>query len=513
MRIPRRPLTLRVGHGRRLLLAATVAISTTLGCEAPAGPTEAPAPVVRARSERLGALGKHYRARSLAVSKGLDRVAWVDHREDECRVVVGRERGARFARCANPVFSPDGTVVAYFAAEVMDDPPRVQLVVNGDKSPVVVGDEGVVAFAKTGGAWAAVAPARPAKPAAKPDDESAGAAPPKRLVVFGPGGVLGEHSDTTTPSVSPDGKHVAYVAVNAEGRQSLIVDGKVAREFPVPSVEYLPALKQAKHGPNLEPETTARYLSDGSLLVVALADNGWTVFHGDEVWASYAGLRLPPESGFEVSASPLLSRPAIYAGSIVTAESAPVACWWERLEGEVERWRVVCNGKPVDQQVCDAPAVGIPITVTPDGRSTMYACQITGPVDADGKVDPKNLWVFIGDKKRGPHRFLWLLTLTPDAKHYAFAAADSVEDTWFYDVDGKRYDGPWQHAFPAAFSPDGSSVVWAASPDREGRRVDVVRDGDVVARGDVVMAPPVFRGNQVEWALKRGKSVRRVIVD
>jgi hypothetical protein len=55
--------------------------------------------------------------------------------------------------------------------------------------------------------------------------------------------------------------------------------------------------------------------------------------------------------------------------------------------------------------------------------------------------------------------------------------------------------------------------VWGASPDRDGRRVELVRDGDVVARGDMVMAPPVFRGNEVEWALKRGKSVRRVIVD
>jgi len=471
--------------------------------------------VVRARSERLGALGKHYRERSLAVSKSLDRVAWVDHRENDCRVVVGRERGKRFARCANPVFSPDGKTVAYFAAEVMDDPPRVQLVVNGEKSPVVVGDEGVLAFAKTGGAWAAVAPARPAKPASAPGDENPDAAdPPKRsLVAFGPTGVLGEHHDTTTPSISPDGKHVAYVAVSAEGRQSLIVDGKVVREFPVPTVEYMPTVKQTRKGPNLEPEATARYLADGSLLVAALADNGWTVFHGDEVLASYPGIRLPPESGFEVSASPLLGRPAIYAGSLVTAESAPVACWWERLDGDVERWRVVCNGKPVDEQVCDAPAVGIPITLTPDGRSTMYACQITGSPDPEGKVDPRNLWVFIGDEKRGPHRFLWGLTLTPDAKHYAFAAADSIEDTWFYEVDRKRYDGPWQHAFPAAFSPDGSSVVWGASPDPDGRRIELVRDGDVVARGDMVMAPPVFRDGEVEWALKRGKSVRRVIVD
>jgi hypothetical protein len=506
----------RASNGRQLQTTSLAALAAILASLLGFSCERAPAkPEVRAHSERLGALHKHYRARSLAVSLDLSRVAWIDHRADGCRVVVGRERGPKLAGCGNPRFSPDGTTVAYFAAEKVEKPPRIQLMVNGEKSPVEVGDEGVIAFAKTGGAWAAVAPARPEKAVEETAGEAAdaGEAPKRSLVVFGPGGVLGEHHDTTTPSVSPDGKHVAYLAATAEGRQSLIVDGKVAKEFPAPSVEFLPALKEARHGPNLEPEATARYLADGSLLVVALAENGWTVLHDDQVLASYAGIRLPPDSGFQVTGSPLLERAALLGGSLVTAEAAPVACWWERLEGGTERWRVVCNGKPVDEQICDQPATGIPITVTPDGRATMYACQITGPVGADGQPDPKNLWVIAGDRKRGPHRFVWGLTLTPDARHYAFAAADSVDDTWFYDVDGKRYDGPWQHAFPAAFSPDGSSVVWGASPDRDGRRVELVRDGDVVARGDMVMAPPVFRGNEVEWALKRGKSVRRVIVD
>jgi len=493
---------------RRTALVATLAalagVAGLAGCE-----REPEAPRPRARSEGIGWLGNGYRTKSLAVSRDLRRFAWTDQRKDHCRVVVDRRRGTRHARCGNPLFSPDGSTVAYFASDAMEEFPRVHLTVNGETSPVEVGNEGVVAFARSGGAWAAVAPARPASPS----EADTGDAPRRRMVVFGPGGLLGEHHDTTTPSLAPDGAHVAYVATTAEGRQSLIVDGKVAREFPPPSIEYMPALKEARHGPNLEPEATARYLADGSLVVVALADGGWTVFHDDEVWSAYPGLRLPPESGFQVSSSPLLARPALLSGSLVTAEQAPVACWWERLEGDAERWRVVCNGQPVDQQVCDAPAQSIPIALTPDGRSTMYACQLVGPLGPDGQVDPKNLWVIRGGEKHGPHRFLWGLTLTPDARHHAFAAADAVEDTWYYVVDGKRYDGPWQHAFPAAFSPDGSSVAWAASPDRDGRRVDLVRDGDLVARGDVVMAPPLFRDGRFEWALKRGRSVRRVIVD
>jgi hypothetical protein len=499
---------------RALRLAATFGILAAawgFGCDEP--PEK---PVVRAHSERLGRLGKHYRTRSLAVSHDLERTAWTDQRQGECWVVVGRERGPRFARCGNPIFSPDGTTVAYFASNDVENPPRIHLVVNGETSPVEVGYEGVVVFAKQGGAWAAVAPARPEKTLEElaADAVDSGEGPKRLLIAFGPNGVLGEHYDTTTPSISPDGAHVAYLASTADGKRSLIVDGAVAKELPTPSADYMPALKEGRDGPSLEPEMTARYLSDGSLVVVALADDGWTVFHDDEVWATYPGIRMPADQGFQVSESPLLDRPAMLAGSLVTAEQAPVACWWERLEGGYERWRVVCNGKPVDEQICDAPAAGIAIKVTPDGRSVMYGCQLVGPPGPDGQIDPKNLYVIVRGEKRGPHRFLWALTLTPDARHYAFAAADSIDDTWFYEIDGKRYDGPWQHAFPVAFSPDGSSAVWGASPDREGRRIELVRDGDVVARGDMVMAPPRFRPDgKVEWALKRGKSVRRVIVD
>jgi hypothetical protein len=143
----------------------------------------------------------------------------------------------------------------------------------------------------------------------------------------------------------------------------------------------------------------------------------------------------------------------------------------------------------------------------------MYVCEIVPEPGPDGHVDEKNLWVIVAGKKLGPHRFIWSPTLAPDGQHWAFAAADGVEDTWFYDFDGKRFDGPWQHAFPATIAPDAKSIAWAASPREDGKRVDLVRDGVLATRGDLVMAPPRWVGERVEFALKRGHSVRRVVID
>jgi hypothetical protein len=490
------------------LLPGALVLTVATAIAADPAPTARPP---RAHSERIGSVGKGYRMRSLAVSRDMKRIAWIDQRGERCRVVVDRERGPWFARCTNPIFSPDGSTVAYFSSEKVEEAPLVHLIVGGKASKADLGNEGPVAFGEHGGAWAAVAPARapvPAEGAPTPSE-----APPRRMIAFGQGGVVGEYHDTTAPVISPDGAHAAFVASDATGTQRLILDGKVARDFGSPDVDFLPVIKTTRPQPNLEPEAMVRFLSDGSLAGIVLAANGWTVFHGDTAWASYPGIRLPESSGFEVTGSPLLSRPAVMGGSLVAAAKAPVACWWQRQEGDAEQWQVVCNGKPIDDQVCNAPGPGQPIVVTPDGRATMYVCQVVGDPLPDGKPDERNLWVVAAGKKHGPHRFVWGLDLTPDAQHAAFAAADGVDDTWFYDFDGKRFDGPWQHAFPATISPDAKSIAWAASPHEDGKRVDLVRDGDVVTRGDMVMAPPRWTGERVEFALKRGHSVRRVVID
>lgn len=492
--------------------ASATAGATTHGDVGAPSPTASAVPPPPTHSERIGSIGKHYRQRSLFVSRGLDRLAWADVRgDDRCRIVVDRSPGAWHARCTNPLMSPDGSTVTYFASEKVEEAPSVRLIVDEQASPVEVGGEGPVAFAEHGKAWAAIAPARARRPAA--DGPTPNAAPPRRMVAFSSAGALGEYHDTTAPVVSADGAHVAFVASDSGGNQRLIVDGKVARDFGSPTVEFIPVVKQNRPGPNLEPEAMVRFLSDGSLAGIALGENGWTVFHGDETWASYPGIRLPESTGFEVTGSPLLDRPAVMGGSLVAAAKAPVACWWQRRDGGIEQWQVVCNGKPVDEQLCNAPSPGQPIVVTPDGKSVMYVCEIVPEPGPDGKVDPKNLWVVANGRKFGPHRFVWGLDLSADGKHHAFAAADGIEDDWFYQFDDRRFTGPWQHTFPPTISPDGKSIAWAASPYADGKRVDLVRNGVLATRGDIVMAPPRWTGDSIEFAVKRGRSVRRVVID
>jgi hypothetical protein len=489
--------------------------------------------------------------------------------------VADRVRGPSFAKCADPRYSPDGETLAYFAAVERPSPrkvPKVQLVVNGKPSDVIVAEQGPISFGAERGAWAAAALARieppPGTPspvptstaagsaiatptaagkgAASPTDpaegaatampgatpgpdptkgsatpspvatEDAAAAPPHRIVVFDATGVLGEHPDTTAPAVSPDGAHVAYIAADEDGRQVLHVDGRVRRDFGAPEIAHQPSIKMAKAGPNLEPETTVRYLSDGSLVGVALGEAGWTVFHDDEIWATYPALRMPPESDFQVDNPNLRTTSAIVAGSLSVATDTPTACWWERMEGENDRWRVLCNRKPIDSQVCEVQSPGVPISIGAKSGRAAYICRST-PVSEEMELGntPQNIWVVVNGKKLGPHRFVWALELSDDGEHYGYAAADSLDEPWFYVIDGKRYDGPWQQTFPPKFSPDGTVAVWAASAEEEGSRVDLVLRGNIVTRAERVMKPPLFFGSgedlEVHWAVKRGNSVRRVI--
>ena len=99
--------------------------------------------------------------------------------------------------------SADGSTVAYFASEKVEQAPSVRLIVGDHTSAVELGNEGPIAFAEHGGSWAAIAPARAPQP--PPDAATPSEAPPRRMIAFNQSGVLGEYHDTTAPVISKDG--------------------------------------------------------------------------------------------------------------------------------------------------------------------------------------------------------------------------------------------------------------------------------------------------------------------
>ncbi|HZR82738.1 MAG TPA: hypothetical protein VFD92_16710 [Candidatus Binatia bacterium] len=508
-------MTERLTSALANMACALLALSALGACDR----SEMP-PLVR--STTLGNVGGGYRKNSLTVSHDQRRYAWVQTSGDRCRVVADEKKGPLQSICLDPVFSRNGAAVADWSVPDPGKPPKGYLTVNGTRADVAFGREAPIAFSREGGSWATIAPAydpegTPTTPEERGESAPAGEAPPvpdrpRRLLALAERGELGEYYDTTTPAVSPHGEHVAFVAADAEGNVSLVVDGKVERRFEKPAIRYLPVVKPQKVGPNLEPESSVTYLADGSLVTVALAEQGYTVFHDATPWAAYPAVNIP-KTGYQVLDPQLLTLRTLVAGSIVTARDAPVACWWERPEGKEDRWRVVCNGQPIDDQLCDNYWVDQPLAISADGKSVAYVCPGTPELSPEGIPlgRPPLSIVFGGQRLGPPHPFVWGVDLSADGRHYAYAAADSVDDTFFYVVDGKRYDGPWLGAFPPRLSPEGTSVVWAASREEEGKRVDLVVDGDVIARADVVMAPPLFRGERkVQWAVRRGKSVHLV---
>ncbi len=85
--------------------------------------------------------------------------------------------------------------------------------------------------------------------------------------------------------LSPDGKHVAFVYEDGDRHGALIVDGERKRAMDPLEGPCAAALDSAAG--NYVSVLSARYLSDGSLLVVARDRDGFTVDLDGKRLASY----------------------------------------------------------------------------------------------------------------------------------------------------------------------------------------------------------------------------------
>lgn len=485
------------------MLSSIVVVAALAGCKA-SNEREGP-PRLRIRSERIVRLPKSYRKGSLVTSSDQRRVGWVDQPQagGPCRIAVDGTPGPERKACTSPAFSADGTRVASWVTPL--EAPGASTVSRLDLDGVTVGpdlvDAGDLRFSRDGAAWVASALLAPAPGA------SEGAA--QRMHVFGTSGDLGTFRDTSAPALDAHGEHVAWIAAQADGRHALFVDGKEVRNFGVPPLASLGLLRITRPGPNLAPEETVRWLADGTMVGIAPSGLGWLVFRAAPTgaeqprdWSSHDVIwrtAQPPSSDPALR----VRGPALLSGSLATAERSAVACWWEKPAGG--RWRVACNGTPVDDVTC-LFAGATPIAVAPDGKGAAYAC-----IDADVSTSgERRSFVVAGGKRFGPH-FEVASVEVAEGGHFAYAARDAADAAFFYVLDGQRVPGEWDEVFAPRFSRDGRHVAWGARRDAKKARVDLVLDGRARARADLVVAPPrVQDDGSASWVVRRGRNVLRV---
>ena len=320
----------------------------------------------------------------------------------------------------------------------------------------------------------------------------------------------GPYADMSLPTFSPDGTHIAYLIEDDDGQIELLVDGEAQRAFATPTVPASQPHKREPTGPNLTPQYAVTYLSDGSLLILATDRDGWAVFRGDTRLASYTRTIWNNGSGtsvFDIGSGELAHAAGISTSSVVTADAAPVAVWWERLAGDTERWRVVRNGQPVDGEICTRPWTLEPLVVSPDGAHVAYACHTT----PDGQPDQP--CVIHDGTGFGPYANVWGIALSPNGRRVAFGADSGAPDgpAWFYVVDGKRGRLQFDRVYPPRFSPDGRHVAWVGK--RHDRLILFLDQQGYASSHDLVFAPSFVLGKGLSWAVVRGRRISRVDVE
>jgi hypothetical protein len=429
----------------------------------------------------------------IAISDDASSYAYVEREGPKQWVVHDGVPGPRYAGGAGGLtFAPVSRKLFYWAGETVD---RGFLFADGAKLGDDIVRESTIAFSDDGQHWATAAEAW--------DRESEKNIRPGPVVVFADGHELGRHPDASLPAVSPDGRHVAYLVATEGGDGTrLIVDGVEQAAYPTPAPVCAARAKPRKRrlNPYYWPQFQVRYLSDGRLLVMTQAGDGWEIYRDGTRIASYA---VSVEQSLKRPAPECSTAPTIAAWSLTTAAKAPVAAWWERVPGEAERWRMVVDGKPVDDVTCSKAWEIQPAEFTPDGRRVAYACGVSEP--------EQRVFLVVDGRRYGPYFDMWAYAWSDDGAHVAYGATDAPPGTdWRYYVDGE----PRSEALSAVWRPrleDGRLLVEARRTDDEpgSLRIDARR---VASFDDILWGPSMLRPRTVTWVIRRGRRVVRLDV-
>jgi len=450
---------------------------------------------LRAGVERteIATLPASYAKGSLVLSLDGKHYAFVIVPSGSQRILCDGIESQEFEACSLPIFSPTSKL---FFWGMKDG--KVLLSADGRIIPTSLAGEGAIVFSKDGTRWMAFG--------SELEKRNSNSITPGGIVMFLDGVEVGKYADISYPNFSSDGKNVAWLALDADEKMSLIVDGKVSTAFEKPRVNCSFIMAAAIRGPNMHMQSSAQYMSDGELVTLARDANGWTVYKADKAISSYGmvvwggGGYATHWLGFDGSDTAA----EIHARSLVIAKDAPIIAWWERPSGKDTLWHVVVDGKPADSINCEKFWSSQPPVLSCDGKRIAYAAKFAS---VDGKKT--DVYVIVDGIKNGPYAHVWGICFSNDGKHFAYAASDGSEgDAWSYYLDGKPFAHKYSSVYPPELSANGKHIAWKATRDK--KQVLAVDGEEVGTMEGVLWGPEIQESGATNWIVSENNKVLKI---
>lgn len=404
------------------------------------------------------------------------------------RVVSSVGTGEVHGKCVGLAFAPKSDRLFYWTSDGTGAETRIGLVAEGTAMPTDFLATGQLGFSDDGARWFAAGVARGAEPDTLGD-----------ITLFVDGAEVARHRDVSMPGFSAAGGHVAFLTAT-DRRATLVVDGRPGRTFGPPTVSCGTTALASTRNPDLPLRHLAKYLSDGSLLLVTRDADGWGVYVDERRIASY------PRSMLDAAPPECQTMPSMAPRSLRTATEAPAAVWWKRTAGDVEAWRVVRNGEPVDDVVCAENWRTHPPEPGRDGRRVVYPCITKDPSGVP------QVHLIDGPARYGPYVGVWGIARTTNDAHVAYGAEQATGDRpWAVYVDGVRRAGPFASVWRPRVSDDGAVVAWEATREKGGRGIFGIDDRPVGSFDEILWGPEL-EPERVAWIVRRGRKITRITV-
>lgn len=431
-----------------------------------------------------------YVEKSFTLSDDAKAWAFVTKTDEGQRVVSSAGTGDLHAFCTKLAFAPKTHKLFYWARDGSEEEPTISLIADGKQIATDFVTIGEMGFSPDGARWLAAGGAR-----------GPSAAELGEITLFVDGVATAHAKDMALPAFSRDGRHVAWLTSD-EKRGSLFVDGELRRTFDISTGECAVAALHDAPRPDLPNRHVVQYLADGSVLVVTRDPDGWGVYRDGDRIAYYV------RSSFDAGQGECGKMTAFAPRSLRIAEEAPVAYWWARDEGDTNVWRVVRNGKPVDDVTCTEPWRHQPPETSADGTHVVYPCAGKGNVDDDvvHLVKDGTHW--------GPYDDVWGIAPSKSFAHIAYGASRGpIPLPWSIYVDGvARVSNLLANWRPKVWDDDRSTVAWEALLTDGGRGRFGIDDHHLGSFDDVYWGPEEEPGDRVAWVVRRGRKITRISV-